>query len=512
MTSTTSPTLTRTLRHYIGGTWVPSQGSGSVEDVDPATGEVLAHVPLGSTADVDAAVSAAREAQVAWRATPPQVRARALYRLRDVLDQHRDELAAIVTRDMGKTLDDALAEVGRGIESVEAAMGGPHKLKGQTLEGVGTGVDVELHRQPVGVIAAITPFNFPAMIPMWFLPYALVTGNAVILKPSEQDPLTPERYIELIDGIDEIPRGLVSLVHGAHDAVNAILDHPGIDAVSFVGSAKTARYVATRATEQGKRVQALGGAKNSMIVMPDADPKLMAGGVIGSAFGAAGQRCMAGSVLVLVGTRDEQDRSLQTVLDAARPLTTGPGSDSGTDICPVVSSAVRDRLVAEIDQAEADGISVVLDGRQADSGDGGANLGATVLDNVPADHRVAVDELFGPVLAVIRVDDLDAALAFTNASRYGNSTILFTESGAAARELRYSADAGMLGINVGVAAPIAWMPFGGWNDSIDGDLHANGDDAFAFYTRQKVVTTRWGSVATHSSSDAAAAPAGGMRF
>lgn len=504
MTDTLVSTETRTLRHYIGGAWTPSTGTDTLEDRDPATGELLARVPLGTAADVDAAVRAARTAQAAWRRTAPQIRARALYALRALLDEHRAELAAIVTQDMGKTLDDALAEVGRGIESVEAAMGGLHQLKGQTLEGIGTGVDVELHRQPVGVVAAITPFNFPAMIPMWFLPYALVTGNAVILKPSEQDPLTAERYVELLAQIEGLPAGIVSLVHGAHEAVNALLEHPGIDAISFVGSAQTARYVATRATEHGKRVQALGGAKNSMIVMPDADPKLMAAGIVGSAFGAAGQRCMAGSVAVLVGSKAEQDRSLELLVDAAQALTTGPGNDPATDICPVVSAGARTRLVADIDGAEADGITVVLDGRLADAGAGHANLGATILDDVPADHRVATDELFGPILAIVRADCLDAALEFTNASRYGNSTILFTESGGAARKLRYDADAGMLGVNVGVAAPIAWMPFGGWKDSLDGDTHANGDDAFRFYTRQKVVTTRWAGTSGGTT--------GGMRF
>jgi malonate-semialdehyde dehydrogenase (acetylating)/methylmalonate-semialdehyde dehydrogenase len=505
MTDTVAPAAVRTLQQYIAGAWTPSSATEAIDDRDPATGDLLARVPLGTAADVDAAVAAARKAQAGWRRTAPQVRARALYRLRDVLDQHREELARLVTQDMGKTLDDALAEVGRGIESVEAAMAAPHLLKGQNLEGIGTGVDVETFRQPVGVVAAITPFNFPAMIPMWFLPFALATGNGFVLKPSEQVPLTSERYIELIEGIEEIPKGLVNLVHGAHDVVNAILDHPGIDAVSFVGSASTARYVATRATETGKRVQALGGAKNAFIVLPDADPATVSSGVCGSAFGAAGQRCMAGSVLVLAGTTEQQDAALERVVAAAAELTSGPGSDPDTDVCPVISSDARTRLVGEIEAAEKDGLTVVLDGRTADAGQGGANLGPTIIDGVPQDHRIATEELFGPVLAVVRVADLDEALAFTNASRYGNSTILFTESGGAAREFRYSAESGMLGVNVGVAAPIAWMPFGGWKDSIDADLHANGDDGFRFYTRNKVVTTRW-------ASKSAAPTAGGMRF
>ncbi|MGX6447660.1 CoA-acylating methylmalonate-semialdehyde dehydrogenase [Patulibacter sp. S7RM1-6] len=498
-------TETRTLRQFIGGAWTDSTATETLEDRNPATGELLARVPLGTAEDVDAAVRAARAAQEQWRRTPPQVRARALYRLRDVFDQHREEISQLVTRDMGKTTDDAAAEFGRGIESIESAMGGVHLTKGQNLEGIATGVDVDLLRQPVGVVAAITPFNFPAMLPLWFLPFALVTGNAFILKPSEQVPLTSERFVELIDGIEEIPKGLVSLVHGAHEAVNALLDHPGVDAISFVGSAKTARYVATRAAENGKRVQALGGAKNAFIVLPDADPQTATGGIMGSAFGAAGQRCMAGSVAVLVGTKEQQDEQLERIVTAARALRSGPGDDPQTDVCPVVSSDARTRLVGEIEAAEKDGIQVVLDGREADPGAGNANLGPTILDGVPRDHRVANEELFGPVLSIVRADDLDDALSFTNASRYGNSMILFTESGGAAREFRYRAQSGMLGVNVGVAAPIAWMPFGGWKDSIDGDLHANGEDGLRFYTRQKIVTTRW-------SGKDAARTTGGMRY
>ncbi len=294
MTPTAVPTSTgvRTLANHIGGAWAPASGAETLDDHDPATGELLARVPLSTAADVDAAVAAARAAQPGWRRTSPMVRARAVMALRDVLHEHRAELAELVARDMGKTLDDAAAEVGRGIESCEAAIAMPHLLKGENLEGVATGVDVELVRQPVGVVAAITPFNFPAMIPLWFLPYAVAAGNAFILKPSEQDPLPGERIVELANGLGVFPEGLVNLVHGAHDVVNGLLEHPGVDAISFVGSAKTARYVATRGAEHGKRVQALGGAKNSMVVMPDADPELMAGGVMGSAFGAAGQRCL----------------------------------------------------------------------------------------------------------------------------------------------------------------------------------------------------------------------------
>jgi malonate-semialdehyde dehydrogenase (acetylating)/methylmalonate-semialdehyde dehydrogenase len=492
MTPTAAPTSSevRTLSNHVGGDWTPSSATDVLEDRDPATGELLAQVPLSTAGDVDTAVTAARVAAKQWRATSPLVRARAVMALREVLDAHRDELAELVARDMGKTLDDAAAEVGRGIESVEAAIGMPHLLKGENLEGVATGLDVELVRQPVGVVAAITPFNFPAMIPLWFLPYAIAAGNAFILKPSEQDPLAGARIVELANGVDAFPKGLINLVHGAHDVVNGLLDHPGVDAISFVGSAKTARYVAQRGAANGKRVQALGGAKNSMVVMPDADPKLMVGGVMGSAFGAAGQRCLAGSIAVLVGTPEQQDAARDLIVDAAAALKTGAGLDPETDVCPVVSPAQRERIVRDIDQAEADGATIALDGR-GDAGPGGCTLAPTILDDVPAGHKVIEEELFGPVLTLVRAADLADAIEQVNASRYGNASVIFTESGGAARAYRYGVEAGMVGVNVGVAAPIAWFPFSGWKDSIDGDLHANGRDAVEFYTRKKVVTSRW---------------------
>ncbi len=478
------------LRNYVGGTWVEPTARETLETRSPAGGEVLAEVPLSNSADVDAATAAAVEAFPEWRATPPQRRARALFAMRDLVAGHQEELAKLVTTDMGKTFDDAFAEVGRGIESIEAATAVPHLLKGENLEGVARGVDVEMVRQPVGVIGAITPFNFPVMIPLWFVPYALGCGNTVVLKPSEQDPLPSVRLFELIDGAGILPDGVLNLVLGAHDAVNGLLHSPEIDGISFVGSAKTARYVASTATAAGKRVQALGGAKNAMVAMPDADPKLLATGVTSSAFGAAGQRCLAGSLLVLVGSKDEQDATLQTVVDAARDLTVGDGADPATDVCPLVSVASRERVEAEIETALGDGAELVLDGRR-DGGEGGAQLGPTIIDGAPLDSRAVKEELFGPVLTVLRVDDLDGAVDLVNSSRYGNSSILFTSSGGTAREFRYGVEAGMIGVNIGVAAPVAWFPFAGWKDSIDGDLHANGNDAFEFYTRKKVVTSRW---------------------
>jgi malonate-semialdehyde dehydrogenase (acetylating)/methylmalonate-semialdehyde dehydrogenase len=492
-TGTTPPDgAVRRLRNYVGGAWVEVGATETLETRSPASGAVLAEVPLSGADDVAAATAAARAAFPAWRATPPQQRARALFALRALVSEHQEELAKLVTLDMGKTSGDAFAEVGRGVESIEAASAVPHLLKGENLEGVARGVDVEMVRQPLGVIGAITPFNFPAMIPLWFLPFAIGAGNTFVLKPSEQDPLTSVRLFELIDEAGIFPDGVLNLVLGAHDAVNGLLHDPEVDGISFVGSAKTARYVAGTAAAEGKRVQALGGAKNAMVAMPDADPKLLANGVIGSAFGAAGQRCLAGSLLVLVGSEEEQDASLRTVVDAASGLAVGDGADPSTDVCPLVSVASRERVEGEIEAALGDGAELVLDGRR-DGGEGGAQLGPTIIDgaSLPLDSRAIQEEIFGPVLTVLRVDDLDGALEIVNSSRYGNSSILFTSSGGAAREFRYGVQAGMIGVNIGVAAPIAWFPFAGWKDSIDGDLHANGTDAFEFYTRKKVITSRW---------------------
>ena len=487
--STAAPAVT-TVQNYIAGGWRAPESADTLPTRNPANGALLAQVPLSGAADVDAAVAAAGEALPGWRATPPQARARALFALRDTLDRHREELGRIVTTDMGKTLSDAIGEVGRGIESVEVACGAPSLLKGENLEQVAGGVDVEMVRQPVGVVAAITPFNFPAMIPLWFLPFAVACGNTFVLKPSEQDPLASVRIFELIDEAGVFPPGVVNLVHGAHDAVNALLDHPGVNAVSFVGSAGTADHVYRRAAATGKRVQALGGVTNSMIVMPDADPRLMAQGIVSSAFGAAGQRCLAGSIAVLVGSPEEQDTSLERIVSAASELRTGDGADPSVDVCPVVSPAARERIEADVQGAADDGGRVVLDGRRA-GGSAGAELGPTILDDLRPGMRVIEEEVFGPVLSIVRVPDLDTAIQQVNASRFGNAAVIFTSSGGAAREFRFSVEAGMLGVNVGVAAPVAWFPFSGWKASFNGDLHANGQDAIEFYTHKKVVTARW---------------------
>jgi malonate-semialdehyde dehydrogenase (acetylating) / methylmalonate-semialdehyde dehydrogenase len=480
----------RTLQNYIGGSFVDATVDETLDDRDPATGELTARIPLSGPGDVDAAVQAARAAQPAWREVPPQERARAVLALRDALLRNRQEITALVTADMGKTLADADGEVGRGIESVESAAGIPHLLKGETLEGVATGLDVEMVRQPVGVVTAITPFNFPAMIPLWFLPYAVACGNAFILKPSERDPRPAERICELIDEEEIFPAGVVNLVHGGREAVEAILDHDGVDAISFVGQAKTARLIATRSAQTGKRVQALGGAKNSMIVAEDADLESSVPAIMGSAFGAAGQRCLAGSVCVIAGDEARQAEVRRALRAAAEGLSTGPGADPGTDVCPMVAPEARERAEAAVAAAESEGATVLLDGRIG-GGEAGAMLGPTLVEVSDPESELAREEIFGPVLALVSAPDLEGAIEFANGSRYGNAGSIFTTSGAAARAYRWGIEAGMLGVNIGVPAPVAWFPFSGWKDSIDGDLHANGPDAVDFYTRKKVVTSRW---------------------
>jgi malonate-semialdehyde dehydrogenase (acetylating)/methylmalonate-semialdehyde dehydrogenase len=478
------------LANYVDGAWRPADGVDTLDDVDPASGEVTALVPLSGAQQVREAVAAARAAQPGWRAVPPQRRARALLALREALLRRRQELVAMVSADMGKTLEDADGEVGRGIESVESAAAIPHLLKGEMLEGVAAGVDVEMVRQPVGVVAAITPFNFPAMIPLWFLPYAIACGNSFVLKPSELDPRPAALIAELVDSVEEIPPGVVNLVHGGRDAVTALLEDPGVDAISFVGRAETARIIAMGAAANGKRVQALGGAKNSLVVMPDADLEQTVPAIMGSAFGAAGQRCLAGSVGVIVGDGGRQAEVREALVAAASRLIVGPGEDPATDVCPMVSASARETVAEAIGRGDQAGAELLLDGR-GDSGVAGTLLGPTIAAVADPESELAREELFGPLLTLVEVADLDAALEFLNGSRYGNAGAIFTASGEAARRYRFDAEAGMLGVNVGVPAPVAWFPFAGWNDSCDGDLHANGTDAVNFYTRKKVITSRW---------------------
>jgi malonate-semialdehyde dehydrogenase (acetylating)/methylmalonate-semialdehyde dehydrogenase len=489
MTSTSQPaTGIRTLDNYIGGSWTPSSGTEHLDVTDPASAATLARVPLSTAADLDAAVKAARAALPEWRNVSVIERGRRLFRLRDALDRRREDLAQSVTAEMGKTIADARAEVARMIEMVECACAIPTTIQGRVAEDVSRGVDCETVRQPVGVCAAIVPFNFPAMVPFWFLPFAIACGNSFILKPSEQVPLTQHLAYEALEEI-ELPAGVVNLVNGGREIVESILDHPGIDSVSFVGSAPVARIVYERSAKAGKRVQALGGAKNHMVVMPDAVVDRTVEGIVGSAFGAAGQRCMAGSVMVLVGAAKET--VLPALLERSKTIVVGPGIDESVELGPVISAAARERIVAEIEQAAGEGAELLLDGRTTDAGPGGSLLGPTILGNVDPDSDAVTKEIFGPILTVIEVDTLEQAIATINRSRFGNGTSIFTESAAAVRSYRRDVEAGMIGVNIGVAAPVAFFPFSGWKDSFLGDLHAHGPDAVEFFTRKKTVTSRY---------------------
>jgi malonate-semialdehyde dehydrogenase (acetylating)/methylmalonate-semialdehyde dehydrogenase len=482
--------MSRELSNYVGGQWVPSTATERLDVINPLDTSVLARVPMSSAADLDAAVAAARAALPEWRAVSVIERARRLFRLRELLDARREDLARSVTAELGKTIGDARAEVARMIEMVECACAIPTTMQGRVLEDVARGVDCETVRQPVGVCAAIAPFNFPAMVPFWFLPFAIACGNAFILKPSEQVPMTQQIAFEALHELG-LPAGVVNLVNGGREVVEGILEHPGIDAVSFVGSAPVARIVYSRAAATGKRVQALGGAKNHMVVMPDAVLERTVDGIIGSAFGAAGQRCMAGSVLVLVG--EAAERMLPALREAAAKLSVGDAMDEQTDVGPLVSPAARERVTGWIERGLSEGAQMALDGRESGAaGTGGTSfLGPTILDRVTPEMAVAREEIFGPVLSVIRVASLDEAIAVVNASDFGNGMSIFTESGAAVRRVRHDVQAGMVGVNIGVAAPVAFFPFSGWKDSFLGDLHAHGPDAVEFFTRKKTITSRF---------------------
>ncbi len=478
---------TRVLGNYVSGEWKPASGDDRLEVTNPASGETLALVPLSTAADLDAAVAAAREALPAWRDVNVIQRARLLFSLREKLNRRREDLARAVTSEMGKTIGDARAEVGRMIEMVEAACAVPTTMQGRAIEDVSRGIDAETVRQPVGVCAAIAPFNFPAMVPFWFLPFAIACGNTFVLKPSEQVPMTQQIAFESLDELG-LPPGVVNLVNGGREVVEAILGHEGIDAVSFVGSAPVARIVYEKAAATGKRVQALGGAKNHMVALPDAVVAETVKAITGSAFGAAGQRCMAGSVLVTTGEAGE--RLLPSLVEAAKGLRVGDGLDEATDVGPVISAVAQERITGAIERAVADGAELLAGGGARAEG-GGFYVEPTILGGVAPGSEAATEEIFGPVLSVIEVDDLSAAIELVNSSRFGNGVSIFTESGAAVRRFRHDIEPGMVGVNVGVAAPVAFFPFSGWKDSFLGDLHAHGTDAVDFFTRKKTVTSRW---------------------
>ena len=478
------------LKNFVGGKWEPASAASVIAVRNPATGDVLAEAPLSGAADVAKAVAAASKALQGWRRTPAGDRIQPLFRLKALLDANFTEIAKLVTQECGKTLAESEGELKRGIENVEVAAGIPSLMMGSNLEDIASGIDELMIRQPVGVVAVITPFNFPGMIPLWFLPYAVACGNTVVLKPSEKTPLTMARVLQLIDEAG-FPPGVVNLVHGGKDAVDALLDHPEVRAVSFVGSTPIARYVYSRAAANGKRVQCQGGAKNPIVVLPDADMDMTTKIVADSAFGCAGQRCLASSVVITVA--DAEKTFTQQISDAAASRKVGYGMDKGTEMGPVISADSKTRIEGLIAQGVAAGAKPLVDGRNARV-DGYANgnfLRPTVLADVDPASELARTEVFGPVLSVMRADNVDAAIAMINGSAFGNMACLFTTSGAAARQFRYEARVGNVGINVGVAAPMAYFPFSGWKDSFFGDLHAQGRDAIDFYTEKKVVVERW---------------------
>jgi malonate-semialdehyde dehydrogenase (acetylating)/methylmalonate-semialdehyde dehydrogenase len=482
----------------VGGQWeVPRSGRfGAV--FNPSNGREIARVPLGMAEDVDRAVAAAANALPAWSGTPAVERARVLFRFRERLVDQAEELARLVTREHGKTTVESRASVQRGIEMVEFACGIPALLMGQTLPNIARDVDCETVRHPVGVCAGITPFNFPVMVPLWMIPVALACGNTFILKPSEKVPLSAVRLGELLTD-SGLPAGVLNIVHGDRECVDALLEHPLVAAISFVGSTAVARYVYETGTRNGKRVQAAGGAKNHLIVMPDADLDQAALAVQASAFGCAGERCMAGSLAVPVG--DIAGRLVDRLRDLAGRMRVGPTDGGGeVDMGPVISRDHRDRVAGYLEIGRAEGAELVVDGRGAARGDGFL-IGPSVLDRVEPGMRVAREEIFGPVLSVVRVGDLDEALAVGRDCPYGNGASIFTRSGWAAHEFKRRFNAGMIGINVGVPAPMAWFPFTGWNQSFFGDLHIQGVEGMQFYTRQKLTMTRWFETASDSHHD-----------
>jgi len=484
-----APPITR-LSNYINGQWRESSTTDWLEVTNPATGEVLAQVPLSGPAEVNAAVEAAAAAFPEWRRTPAEDRIQPLFKLKQLLEMHLDDISRLITQENGKTFTEAKAEMRRAIENVEVACGIPTMMQGYNLEDVARGIDEMMIRQPLGVVAAIVPFNFPGMIAFWFLPYAIACGNTFVIKPSERVPLTL-RYIYELLGQTGLPKGVVNLVNGGKPAVDALLDHPKVRAISFVGSTPVAKYVYARAGANGKRAQCQGGAKNHVIVLPDADMPMTTQIISDSAFGCAGQRCLAVSVAVTVGEAQKTFRD--SITDAATSIRVGNGLDEGVQMGPVITPQSKARIESLIGVGEKQGAKVTVDGRNTriSRHEAGNFVKPTILDGVPAGSDLADTEIFGPVLSLVHAKDMDEALAFLERSAYGNQASLFTSSGSAARRFRYEAPAGNIGINIGVAAPMAYFPFSGWKDSFFGIMHGQGRDSVEFYTEKKVVVERW---------------------
>lgn len=482
--------MVKRLKNYIGGQWVESDASAYLPVINPATCEIIAEVPDGTRADVDAAAKAAKEAFPEWRSTPVLSRAQYMYRLKALLEDRFEELTEIVVKENGKTRDEARGEVRRGIESVDFAMSVPSLMRGYKVEDISSGIDETAERQPLGVFAAITPFNFPNMVPLWFLPLAITCGNTYIVKPSPQTPLSMDILYDILDELD-LPEGVVNLVHGAKEASIAVMEHPDIVGVSFVGSTPVAKIVYETCAKHGKRVQAQGGAKNYIAVMPDADMQASVANIMGSAFGCAGQRCLAGSVVVAVG--DAYEPLKAELVKRASSLRVGYGLEETSQMGTVISAQARERIEGMIEQGVQEGAQIVLDGRgKAVAGfEEGSFVGPTILDGVTPEMTAAKDEIFGPVLSIMKAEDFDSAVDIINSSRYGNAASLFTNNGKHARDFKYRVNAGNIGINVGVAAATASFPFGGQKESFFGDLHGQGLDGLEFFTDKKILIERW---------------------
>ncbi|SDN19401.1 CoA-acylating methylmalonate-semialdehyde dehydrogenase [Allokutzneria albata] len=482
--------MTGLVPHWIDGARTTGSSTRRASVFQPASGEVAREVVLAEQSDVDSAVASAVKAAQDWAESSLSTRARVMFEFRQLVQAHRDELAEIITAEHGKVLSDAAGEVQRGLEVVEFACGIPHLLKGEHSEQVSRGVDAYSVRQPLGVVAGITPFNFPAMVPMWMFPLAIACGNAFVLKPSERDPSTAVRLAELFQEAG-LPDGVLNVLQGDALAVNALLDHPDVAAASFVGSTPIARHVYARGTAAGKRIQALGGAKNHMVVLPDADIDGAADAAVSAGFGSAGERCMAISVVVAVG--DVADSLIPAITSRMASLVTGPGTDPASQMGPLVTDVHRDRVKSYVDAGVASGAALVVDGRDcAPAGhEGGFWLAPTLFDYVTPEMSIYQDEIFGPVLCVVRVPTLDAAVQLVNANPYGNGTAIFTGDGLAAREYQRRVHVGMIGVNVPIPVPMAYYSFGGWKDSLFGDTHVHGADGVRFYTRAKAITQRW---------------------
>jgi malonate-semialdehyde dehydrogenase (acetylating)/methylmalonate-semialdehyde dehydrogenase len=478
------------LQNLIGGSWKTPRDGVYQDLTNPASGETVARVPLSTASDVDDAVQEANKAFAGWRATPVTERIQYLFRLKVLLEEHIDDLARTITVECGKTLAEAKGELRRGIENVEVACGMPLMMQGINNEDIAPGIDEHMFRQPLGVVAAITPFNFPGMIPLWFLPYAIACGNCFVLKPSEKTPATAVQLVELIEKAG-LPPGVVTLVLGQKAAVDALVQHPEVRAISFVGSTPVARYVYREATAHGKRAQCQGGAKNPLIVLPDADLEMTTQIATDSAFGCAGQRCLAASLAITVG--DATGAFKESICEKAAARVVGSGLDDGTEMGPVITPESRERIAGLIGLGESAGANVIVDGRQGTvtGHERGNFLFPTVVENVEPGSELAKTEVFGPVLSLIAVADIDEAIQLLNGGEYGNMACVFTSSGAAARKFRYEAIAGNIGINLGVAAPMAFFPFSGWKESFFGDLHAQGRHGVEFYTQTKIVVERW---------------------